>query len=63
MNSMATLYLWRYRRRATSTYAHPIRKIVQTSSFFDANPYHDLVSGPTITHIFHLVYQTPIEWY
>ena len=41
----------------------PLGKIVQTSSFFDTNPYHDLVSGPTITHIFHLVYQTPIEWY
>ena len=41
----------------------PIRKPVRTSSFFDANLYHDLVTGCTMTGILHLVNQTPIEWY
>ena len=41
----------------------PLGKIVQTSSFLDANQYHDLVAGPAMTGIFHLVNQTPVEWY
>ena len=41
----------------------PLGKIIQTSSFSDANLYHDLVTGHTMTRIFHLVNQTRIEWY
>ena len=41
----------------------PLGKIIQTSSFIDANPYHDLVTGCAMTSILHLVNQTPIECY
>ena len=37
-------------------------KIIQTSSLFNVNLYHDLVIGHTMTGILHLVNQTPIEW-
>ena len=41
----------------------PLGKIVQTSLFFDANLYHDLVMGCAMTGILHLVNQTPMECY
>ena len=36
---------------------------VLTTSFVDANLYHDLVSGRSVTGILHLFNQTPIDWY
>ena len=41
----------------------PLGKIVQTSSFFDANLYHNLVMGCAMTGFLHLVKQTSIDWY
>ena len=41
----------------------PLGKIIQKSSFFDANLSHDLVTGHAIARILHLVDQTAIEWY
>ena len=41
----------------------PSGKIVQTSLFFDANLYHDLVMGCTMIGILHLMNQTPTDWY
>ena len=41
----------------------PLGKIVHTSSLFNMNLYHDLVTGHAMTGILHLVNQTPIEWY
>ena len=41
----------------------PLGKIVRTSSFLDANLYHDLVTGCAMTGFLHQVNQTPIEWY
>ena len=34
-----------------------------SSSFVDANLYHDLITGRAVTGILHLVNQTPIELY
>mgnify|MGYP000107799768 CR=1 FL=1 len=36
---------------------------VTTTSFFDANLYHDLVSGKAVSGILHMFNQTPIDWY
>jgi hypothetical protein len=41
----------------------PKGKSVTTTSFFDANLYHDLISGKSVTGILHLFNQTPIDWY
>ena len=41
----------------------PLGKLIKTSWFFNANLYHDLVTGCTMTSIVHLINQTPIEWY
>jgi hypothetical protein len=33
------------------------------TSFFDANLYHDMISGKSVTGILHLFNQTPIDWF
>ena len=34
-----------------------------TTSYVDANLYHDLLSGKAITGVLHFVNQTPIDWF
>jgi hypothetical protein len=41
----------------------PRGKPVVTSSWFDANLYHDLISGRAVTGILHYLNKTPIDWY
>lgn len=41
----------------------PLGKDVVLTSYFDANLYHDLISGRSVTGILHLFNQTPIDWY
>ena len=41
----------------------PKGKPVTMTSFFDANLYHDLISGKAVTGILHMFNQTPIDWY
>jgi hypothetical protein len=36
---------------------------VTTTSYFDANLYHDWVNGRSVSGILHFVNQTPIDWY
>ena len=38
------------------------RRVI-TSSFVDANLYHDLISGRSVTGILHLLNKTPFDWY
>jgi len=38
-------------------------KPVNMTSFFDANLYHDLISGKSVTGILHQLNKTPIDWY
>jgi len=33
------------------------------TSYFDANLYHDVISGKAVTGILHLFNQTPIDWF
>ena len=41
----------------------PLGKPVITTSYVDANLYHDLLSGKAVTGILHLLNKTPIDWY
>ena len=41
----------------------PKGKCVVFSSFVDANLFHDLISGQSVTGVFHFVNKTPIDWY
>lgn len=41
----------------------PLGKPVITTTFVDANLYHDYLSGRSVTGALHMVNQTPVEWY
>jgi hypothetical protein len=41
----------------------PLGLPVLTTTYVDANLYHDYVSGRSVTGVLHLVNQTPVEWY
>lgn len=41
----------------------PLGKPVKTTTFFDANLFHDLISGRSVTGVLHLLNKTPIDWY
>jgi hypothetical protein len=38
-------------------------KYVTLSHYFDANLYHDMVTGRSVTAILHFLNQTPMDWY
>ena len=41
----------------------PLGKPVLMTTYVDANLFHDMVTGRSVTGILHLVNQTPFEWY
>jgi len=41
----------------------PKGKSITVTSYFDANLYHDVISGKAVTGILHLFNQTPIDWF
>ncbi len=41
----------------------PKGKYVVTTTYKDANLYHDLMTGRAVTGVLHFVNQTPIDWY
>jgi hypothetical protein len=41
----------------------PKGKVVRTTTYEDANLYHDLVTGRSVTGILHFINQTPCHWY
>ena len=41
----------------------PRGKGVTTTSFFDANLMHDLISGRSVTGVLHMFNKTPIDWF
>jgi len=41
----------------------PKGKPVTMTSFFDANPHHDLISGKSVTGVLHQLNKTPIDWH
>ena len=49
-------------RRATDA-PEPKGKPVTTTTYKDANLYHDLATGRAVSGILHLLNQTPIDWY
>jgi hypothetical protein len=38
-------------------------KPVTITTYFDANLYHDLITGHAVTGVLHSINKTPIEWY
>ena len=41
----------------------PLGKEVILTTYVDANLYHDLITGRSVTGILHLINQTPIDWF
>jgi hypothetical protein len=41
----------------------PLGKLVLLTSYVDANLFHDLISGRSVTGILHYLNQTPIDWF
>ena len=41
----------------------PLGKRVVLTSYKDANLYHDVVSGKSVTGVIHMVNQTPVDWF
>lgn len=41
----------------------PLGKCVTFTTYVDANLYHDMMTGRSVTGIIHLINQTPFDWY
>ena len=41
----------------------PLGKRVQLTTYVDANLYHDMISGRSVTGVLHLANKTPIDWF
>ena len=41
----------------------PCGQPVITTTYEDANLYHDYLTGRSVTGVLHLVNQTPVDWY
>ena len=41
----------------------PLGKYVTLTDYFDANLYHDMVTGRSVTGILHLVNKSPMDWF
>ncbi|KAL7575081.1 hypothetical protein ACA910_000450 [Epithemia clementina (nom. ined.)] len=41
----------------------PKGKPVVTTSYVDANLFHDIVTGKAVTAVLHLLNQTPVDWH
>lgn len=41
----------------------PLGKRVVLSEYLDANLYHDLITGRSVTGVLHFINKTPVEWY
>jgi hypothetical protein len=41
----------------------PKGKYITLSHYFNANLYHDMVTGRSVTAILHFLNQTPMDWY
>jgi hypothetical protein len=41
----------------------PLGKYVKLTHYFDANLYHDMLTGRSVTGLLHLLSKTPSDWY
>ena len=41
----------------------PLGKTVQLTTYVDANLFHDIITGRSVTGILHLINKTPFDWY
>ena len=46
-----------------ATMPRPLGKRVVTSTYYDANLYHDMLTGRSVTGILHFFNKTPIDWF
>ena len=53
----------RVRERKAEGRPEPKGKRVVTTTYKDANLYHDLMTGRAVTGVLHFVNQTPIDWF
>jgi hypothetical protein len=51
------------RRTVPKDAPEPLGKPVTTTHYQDANLYHDIITGQSITAILHLLNKFPIDWY
>ena len=51
------------RQRMAADAPVPKGKPVQTTTFKDANLYHDLATGRAVTGVLHFLNQTPVDWF
>ena len=50
-------------KRSLMTSPNTLGKYVTLTTYVDANLYHDMLSGRSVTGILHLINKTPFEWY
>jgi Reverse transcriptase (RNA-dependent DNA polymerase) len=41
----------------------PLGKYITLTHYYDANLFHDIITGRSITSILHLINKTPLDWY
>ena len=41
----------------------PLSKLVVLTHYVDANLYHDMITGRSVTGVLHFLNKTPLEWY
>jgi hypothetical protein len=41
----------------------PLSKYVTLTHYYDANLFHDIITGHSVTGILHLINKTPLDWY
>jgi hypothetical protein len=41
----------------------PLGKYVMLIHYYDANLFHDIITGCSVTRILHLINKTPLDWY
>jgi hypothetical protein len=54
---------WDVKEIITMDILEPKEKYITLSHYFDANLYHDMVTGRSVTAILHFLNQTPMDWY
>jgi hypothetical protein len=55
--------LFAFELKSPTTLLFPLGKYVTLTHYVDANLFHDVITGRSVTGILHLVNKTPIDWY
>jgi hypothetical protein len=63
VHSWATLVYSNVKELLPSNAPTPLGNHVTLTCYVDANLYHDMITGRSVTGVLHLINQTPFEWY